>query len=545
MVSPSRNRFEPSIKNLDHLGLVAGMCRELGIAEHLDAAVPEKTQKHHISHGQALVAMIINGLGFTSRALHLVPTFFKDKPTERLIGPGVLPEHLNDDALGRCLDALFATGVSEIYQNLAEQVISRLGLKGDCVHLDTTSIHVDGKYSYDETDEGTQRIQLVKGYSRDHRPDLNQVILQLISESQAGIPVYMQALSGNTNDQDSFHNLVSSHLDSLKAAQRCQYVIADSALFVAKTIRSLDEQNRLFISRAPMKIAAVKALVQAYQVQELTTMKNGYRGIWHDQEYAGVKQKWLLLFSEPAFLRESRTLNKNRLKSTEESIKRFNKLCQQSFACAKDAEKALAAFEAQEKYTLIHNPIVQEQPVYAGRGRPQRGQPPSRIDYYLSGQISTDLSAVEKARDELGFFVLATNDCSGELDMESMLAHYKSQQSVERGFRFLKSPDFMVSSLFLKKPERIEALLMVMTCSLMIYAALEHRIRMGLQANDDDFPDMKNKPSQRPTVRWVFQCFSGIHQIIVSELPPLVTGVTEKLWVIIDCLGEQYREIYS
>ncbi len=159
--------------------------------------------------------------------------------------------------------------------------------------------------------------------------------------------------------------------------------------------------------------------------------------------------------------------------------------------------------------------------------------------------MSTDLSAVEKTRDELGFFVLATNDCSGELDMESMLAHYKSQQSVERGFRFLKSPEFMVSSLFLKKPERIEALLMVMTCSLMIYAALEHRIRMGLKANDDHFPDMKNKPSQRPTARWVFQCFSGIHQMIVGELPPLVTGVTERLRVIIDCLGDRYREIYS
>ena len=65
--------------------------------------------------------------------------------------------------------------------------------------------------------------------------------------------------------------------------------------------------------------------------------------------------------------------------------------------------------------------------------------------------------------------------------MQAMLDTYKSQQSVERGFRFLKSPDFLTASLYLKKPERIEALLMVMTCSLMIYAALEHQIRKNLK----------------------------------------------------------------
>ena len=94
------------IKNLDHLGLVAGMCRELGLAQMVDAIVP-KQGDYQVSHGEALVAMIINGLGFHSHTLHMFPQFFADKPTERLLRPGILPEHLNDDVLGRCLDALF------------------------------------------------------------------------------------------------------------------------------------------------------------------------------------------------------------------------------------------------------------------------------------------------------------------------------------------------------------------------------------------------------------------------------------------------------
>ena len=102
--NPSPSAY--AIKNLDHLGLVAAMCRELQIAQSIDAALP-KTSSHHVSHGQALVAMILNGLGFHSRTLHLFPNFFADKPLERLIAPGLRPEHLNDDALGRCLDALF------------------------------------------------------------------------------------------------------------------------------------------------------------------------------------------------------------------------------------------------------------------------------------------------------------------------------------------------------------------------------------------------------------------------------------------------------
>ena len=115
---------------------------------------------------------------------------------------------------------------------------------------------------------------------------------------------------------------------------------------------------------------------------------------------------------------------------------------------------------------------------------------------------------------------------------------------IER-LRFLKSPEFLTSSLYLKKPERIEALLMVMTCSLMIYAALEHRIRKGLTEHGRSIPDMKKKPTQKPTARWVFLCFTGIHEYRLGEAPPQVTGLTAEQQTILDVLGERYRQIYS
>lgn len=172
-------------KSLDHLGLISVLCQELGISKFIDEQLPNQSDHRHISYGQLLVAMILNGLGFVSRTLHMVPDYFSDKPVERLIGVGIKAEHINDDALGRLLDKLYELGVSELYQGLSERVVSHLGLPCDLVHLDSTSFHVDGEYLADIDAKG---IRITKGYSRDHRPDLNQVILNLITENQAGIP---------------------------------------------------------------------------------------------------------------------------------------------------------------------------------------------------------------------------------------------------------------------------------------------------------------------------------------------------------------------
>ncbi len=131
---------------------------------------------------------------------------FKDKPLERLIGEGVKAEQINDDALGRCLDRLYEFGVSSLYQDLGETVVSRLGLGGESLHLDSTSFHYDGQSN--DVDDDVNTIHIAKGYSRDHRLDLNQVVLNLICENQSGIPVYMKPASGNCNDMDGFKKIV-------------------------------------------------------------------------------------------------------------------------------------------------------------------------------------------------------------------------------------------------------------------------------------------------------------------------------------------------
>ena len=114
--------------------------------------------------------MVLNGLGFINQALYLVPRFFQNKPTYRLISPRVAPEQLNDDALGRALDTLYDYGVTELYSLIAATAATRLGLSPTYMHLDSTSFHVDGRYNIDEPPI-EQVVHITKGYSRGHRPD--------------------------------------------------------------------------------------------------------------------------------------------------------------------------------------------------------------------------------------------------------------------------------------------------------------------------------------------------------------------------------------
>ena len=136
--------------------------------------------------------------------------------------------------------------------------------------MDSTSFHVDGDY---ETEDDFQGVCLVRGYSRDHRPELNQVILNLITENQAGLPVYMQACSGNSNDSETFKQLVKSHIGSLKAAQRSRYLVADASFYVAETLQALDEQKQYFITRVPQKLTEAKACIDK-QSELLTAIVN-------------------------------------------------------------------------------------------------------------------------------------------------------------------------------------------------------------------------------------------------------------------------------
>jgi transposase len=168
--------------------------------------------------------------------------------------------------------------------------------------------------------------------------------------------------------------------------------------------------------------------------------------------------------------------------------------------------------------TYLHTSTVRARPHYGKRGRPGRDAQPNQICYQVDGALASSLAVHQGLVDQHSCFILATNELDDiRLSPQEVLHGYKGQVHAERGFRFLKDPQFLAAVLSLKKPERIMALLMVMTVCLLVYAALEYRICQALKDHEATFPDQKGKRVRNPTARWVFQYFVGIHLLVQSH----------------------------
>ena len=124
---------------------MAALVDEVGLVELTDELLPSHLL-NHISPGQVVKAMILNGLGLVSAPLYLFSEFFEGKPVEHLLGAGITAAHLNDDRLGRVLDQLFEYGTTLFFLKAAMQAVNRFGVGVSQCHLDSTSFALDGEY---------------------------------------------------------------------------------------------------------------------------------------------------------------------------------------------------------------------------------------------------------------------------------------------------------------------------------------------------------------------------------------------------------------
>jgi len=539
----------PESKVLDHLGLVAGMFEELEIGDRIDEHIDQDLDEREVSVGQAVKAMVLNGFGFVQQRLYLTPQFFERVPTERLIGEGVQPEHLNHGVLGRALDDLFEYGVTELFRDLAAHAAEKLGLTSRFAHLDATSFSFHGDYDSEEGPaEGVIRIQ--KGYSRDHRPDLNQAVLDMIVERKAGLPVLMKPLSGNVSDAGSFPELIDRHVEHLQNAHGFDYVVADSSLYSADHVEKLTENGVKFVTRVPETISEAKTRIQEAEIESMEPLKEGYRAEECRSEYGGVEQRWLVVHSEEAEERARGSVREKVQKEHEEEAKAFSTLTEREFACREDAEQALEEFESGLEASKFTEKQVTRATCYTLEESSSPGGEGNRLketgeEWFVEGTLAPSEERIARLLKRRSLFIVATNELNeAKLSAEEMLRGYKGQVQVERGFRYLKDPQLLADSLYLQSERRIMASLMIMTLCLMVYSALEWRIREGLQARNLAFPDQKGNPTQRPTARWVFERFLGIHVLFQGQ-KRLVLNMKDRHEPIITVLGERYAQLYA
>lgn len=250
--------------------------------------------------------------------------------------------------------------------------------------------------------------------------------------------------------------------------------------------------------------------------------------------YAGIEQRWLVVQSKARRESDLRKLSQKILKSEEKTKSELRKLSQDKFACEADAIKALAKLSKQFKYYKIEKTEVIE-------AKPNRQDDKQEAGYQILATISKDESKINREVLAAGRFIIATNILeSSELGNDYMISKYKAQQSCERGFGFLKDPLFFADSIFLKSPERIESLAMIMGLCLLVYTLAQRQIRAALSESKSTIKNQLGKLTERPTLRWIFQCFQSIHLVILDEQKQVSNWNPDRDFILtllpLDCL---------
>lgn len=422
---------------------------------------------------------------------------------QHLIGEGVLASHLNDDRLGRELDKYYQIGTTKIFTTVAIKAAHKFQVESKSIHIDGTSMSVEGEYKketeeIEETKEETgenkleiepemKAIEIVHGYSRDKRPDLKQFIIDMIVTGDGDIPLYLKVDSGNVDDKSVF-------VERLKEFKK-QWIfegicVADSALYTAENIAAMRELK--WITRVPLSIKEARNKILDIKESEWKDSQiKGYRIAMRESEYGGIKQRWIVVESELRKKSSIEQVEKQVKKQLEKAEAALRKLSRQKFACQADAKIA-----------------IETEKIKAGR------------------------------------FILATNILDeNELSDEQVLEEYKAQQSNERGFRFLKDPLFFTSSVFVKTPERVEAIAMIMGLCLLVYNLAQRKLRQELAKCDDGIRNQVKKITNKPTMRCVFQMFQAVHLVIINGQKQM-NNLTEEREKIVRYLGRSCGKYY-
>lgn len=545
-----------SSQNLDHIGIVAGICLELKIAERINKFLGIGLNRK-ITPGLAVVAMILNGLGFVNRTLYLTGKFFKNKPVNKLLNTeGLLWSDLTDDTLGDALSDIGKYGATKLFSQVAHEIAIEHNLLGSINRIDTTSISVEGEYNNSDSNSDPLRINITNGFSKNNRPDLKQFVLSMVVSGAASLPIWCETLDGNSSDSTSFHNTIADvrAFQDQVCTDTPERWVADSKLYSADKLLS-PEQTYLWVSRVPESITEAKELVQkSNDLIEWTECGNGYKISNYPSSYGGLNHRWLLVHSEQSRVKELKTFAEKMNTLEEAARKKISSFEKKVFACEKDALKELAQLNKKEVFFEFCGTVIPVEK-YENPGRPKKDEKPKVIGYSVQCDIKINQDEVTKVENSKGRFILATNDMNKETYSDKeMLKDYKDQHHIERGFRYFKDPFFMMDKIFLKDEIRISALMMVMTLCLFIYNYSQHKIREILEKTDDTLPNQLKKEVKNPTLRWIFQLMDGISIVkvnlgseVTTDTQPqeVVTNLDRVQLKIIRLMGESVCHMYN
>jgi transposase len=516
---------------VQHLPIVKAYADKIGVVEVINQIVPTEMA---IDPGTIVLGMILDTLSGRS-PLYRLEEFFAHQDTALLLGKAIAPGAFDDDTVGRVLDRLYDTGTMKVFTACAVRADQVFRFDKRYVHFDTTSVSVYGEYLPPE-DQQEQEVPftITHGYSKDKRPDLKQFVLSTLCVDRA-VPLWGKPEDGNASDKTINNTLLSTMATFLAqhgVAPGAYIYVADAALVTADNLAALGDT--LFISRLPATYnecgRSIAVAVAANTWEEIGVLAHtkptkhrpgtSYKAYEGEVTLYGTPYRAVVVHSSAQDKRRQQRLVRD-IQASQSTIQTAARIAeQQEYFCRADAEAAAVKLRAVPVPYHRVDVTVEERPVY-GRGRPSshKPRPVTAIRYRLQTTISPQTEHIVRLEEEAGCFVLLTNvPTVGDLahSARDILTVYKEQHGTEQNYGFLKDP-VIVNSLFLKKPERIEALGLVLLLALLLWRLMERAMRTHVDTTHTSLTGWDKKATGRPTAFMMVTKFAGVLVVKLGE----------------------------
>lgn len=432
-----------------------------------------------------------------------------------LVGEYVDPAELSDCLFANMLDRLWEAGCENFLSTIALTVRTVFDLPPDYVlHSDTTSHVLYGDYEYSESAPDPSRVHPAYGHSKDKRTDRKQIMTGMVTDGD-GLIRFCHVLDGNTADCE-YNHLMLKTLQEVYGDEFHRYAyIADSKLLNKKNLELICDNAKpvKIISRIPENFAwklASKIRHLAYERQDWH-----YLGICcrHPAGKGNEPDYWVQTFQREVFdipvwvhIYKSgdaeHKLQKKIKTACVAYVSDLKSLTGKKFACEPDASAELKAFIKSHRKSFFSvnlscvSSVNEKNPV----GRPSKTVKPKerKVTWAVSaGSIVQNEAIIERQRRKDETFCLLTTidpDTTGGRDI---LLQYKGQVNVEHMFSVLKQP-LLAATLFLEKPERIDAMMTLLYFSVLMHGILQVISRIRI-ATCPEPPRLG--PENRPLIR--------------------------------------------
>ena len=439
---------------------------------------------------------------------------------------------LNDDGAGRNLNRLFDADCPSLVLAITRHVVEEFGLDLSEIHNDSTTITFSGSHEEARNEKnvrGKKTPAITWGHNKDHRPDLKQLLYNLVVSSDGAVPIAFGVDSGNVTD-DTTHRATWDFLCQIVGGPEFIYV-ADSKLATHANMTHIANRSGRFISVLPRtrnedKIFRAKLVRREVKWTEIDRK--------YDEDDKAKLVDTLSVSSEPAltnegfrllWLHSSRKVELDRAARAAKTSRAIGELSglrlrmhspRTRYREREQVEKAVKKLLAEThatKYMLVEiRPEVRTIDVQTTPGRPgpntqYRKEKQQRFDIVFT----TNDEAIEEAERQDGVFPLVTND--RKLSAREVLQTYKRQSQIEKRFSQLKT-QFRVAPVFLKSTERIVALLTVYYLALLVQSLLERELRIAMISDGLDsiplYPEERDCKS--PATRRLIDFFANIQR---------------------------------